>query len=107
MALAWDLIVSKRLPEKPPPDLDAIVLEDGSVLVSFAARPVALPKVLTPAERAVASMVIAGLENSAIARARKTSVRTVANLLARCFKKLGVNSRAELAALVHGTKPLA
>ncbi len=93
-----------RVPDKPPPDLEAVVLEDGSMLVSYSAQAVSLPKTLTTAERAVASLALAGHDNAAIARLRGTSVRTVANLLARCFRKLGVSSRAELAALVHGTK---
>jgi DNA-binding CsgD family transcriptional regulator len=95
-------VPKRRLPEPLPPDADAVILEDGSMLVSFA-TPAAAP-VLTNAERAVAALVLAGCDNATIARARGTSVRTVANLLARCFRKLGVSSRAELAALVHGSK---
>jgi DNA-binding NarL/FixJ family response regulator len=91
-----------RLPPEAPPDTQILPLEDGSSLVSFAAQPVAL-QVLTSAERSVAALALAGLDNAAIARARATSVRTVANLLARCFRKLGVRSRTELAALVQGT----
>ncbi len=91
-----------------PSDMEVVALEDGTLLVSYTARPgakggAAVGK-LTPAERAVAALALAGLENAAIARARKSSVRTVANLLARCFRKLGVRSRTELAALVQGTK---
>ncbi|MGE5182302.1 MAG: response regulator transcription factor [Acidobacteriota bacterium] len=53
---------------------------------------------LTPAEREVAADVIAGLSNVAIARRRRRSPRTVANQLASIYRKLGVGSRAELAA---------
>lgn len=53
---------------------------------------------LTPAEREVVRLARQGLRNAAIAAARGTSVRTVANLLARAYRKLGVGSRAELAA---------
>jgi DNA-binding CsgD family transcriptional regulator len=53
---------------------------------------------LTEAERAVAEGAALGKSNAEIARRRGTSVRTVANLLARAFGKLGVRSRLELAA---------
>jgi DNA-binding CsgD family transcriptional regulator len=54
--------------------------------------------VLTDAERDVVRRALAGISNAEIARARKTSARTVANLLARSYRKLGVSSRRELAA---------
>lgn len=58
---------------------------------------------LTEAERDVARLVAKGMSNAAIAEARGTHVRTVANQLASLFRKLGVASRAELrAALAKG-----
>jgi DNA-binding NarL/FixJ family response regulator len=67
------------------------------------------PRELTSSEREVATMALAGLANRAIAEARSSSVRTVANLLARVFRKLGVRSRGELAALAFtpGGEPAA
>ncbi|MBL8954105.1 MAG: response regulator transcription factor [Myxococcaceae bacterium] len=53
---------------------------------------------LTPAERVVVALLLEGKTNPQIARARKTSVRTVANQVASIFKKLSVGSRAELIA---------
>src|SRR5437868_2758062 len=53
---------------------------------------------LTEAERDVVRRAMEGRSNAEIARARGTAVRTVANLLARSFRKLGVASRRELAA---------
>jgi DNA-binding CsgD family transcriptional regulator len=53
---------------------------------------------LSPAERAVSRQVLAGLSNAAIARRRGCSPRTIANQLAAVYRKLGVSSRAELAA---------
>jgi DNA-binding CsgD family transcriptional regulator len=61
--------------------------------------PCDLPCRLTASEREVAALALSGLANRAIAEARHSSPRTVANLLARVFKKLGVRSRSELAAL--------
>lgn len=52
---------------------------------------------LTVAERDVVRRVLGGASNAAIARARGTSPRTVANQVASAFEKLGVSSRARLA----------
>lgn len=54
---------------------------------------------LTPAERDVVRGVLLGMSNAAIARVRRRATRTIANLLARVFRKLGVQSRSELRAL--------
>lgn len=54
--------------------------------------------VLTTAERGVAKLAARGLANSEIARRRGTSVRTVANQMAAILRKLGCDSRRELAA---------
>jgi DNA-binding CsgD family transcriptional regulator len=59
---------------------------------------------LTAAEVDVVARVLAGESNAEIARARRSTSRTVANLLARSYRKLGVASRRELAAkLTVGT----
>jgi DNA-binding CsgD family transcriptional regulator len=57
-----------------------------------------LPRSLSAAERAVAMGVLAGKSNAEIAKARRTSVRTVANQVASVFRKVGVHSRAQLVA---------
>ncbi len=54
---------------------------------------------LTAAERQVASDAAAGLSNAAIAKKRGRAVRTIANQLASVYRKLGIASRSELAAL--------
>lgn len=51
---------------------------------------------LSRAERAVVMLALDGLSNQEIARARGTSLRTVANQIASIFRKLGVGSRPEL-----------
>lgn len=61
---------------------------------------VALPA-LSHAERAVMLAILHGRSNAEIAAARGTTPRTVANQVARLFAKLGVRSRAELAARVR------
>lgn len=53
---------------------------------------------LTASEREVAELILAGCSNRHIARERGTSERTVANQVQSIFRKLGVVSRAELAA---------
>jgi DNA-binding NarL/FixJ family response regulator len=60
------------------------------------------PPELTDAEKQVLALLIEGRPNRFIARARRTSVRTVANQVASIFKKLSVTSRAELVALLTG-----
>ena len=55
---------------------------------------------LSDAEREVTERVIAGCTNRSIAVERDVSTRTVANQLASVYRKLDVNSRTELAALV-------
>jgi DNA-binding CsgD family transcriptional regulator len=52
---------------------------------------------LTAAEREVMRGVLAGKTNADIAAERGTATRTVANQVARIFKKMGVRSRAGLA----------
>jgi DNA-binding CsgD family transcriptional regulator len=53
---------------------------------------------LTRAEREVCEQLLLGASNAEIAAWRGTSARTVANQVASIFAKLGVSSRAELAA---------
>lgn len=55
------------------------------------------PARLTPAEKEVADFVAAGKTNAQIARARGTSIRTVANQVATLLEKLGVPSRHHVA----------
>jgi DNA-binding CsgD family transcriptional regulator len=83
-----------------PADIRASSLQVGDgkyVLLSFA-RSSSVADNLTPAERQVALAALAGLSTADIARMRGSSPRTVANQLATLFRKLGVSSRAELAA---------
>lgn len=65
----------------------------------------AMPAGLTSAEQAVAEQIADGASNHQIAEQRGTSVRTVANQVAKIFRKLDVQSRAELVALLHGASP--
>jgi DNA-binding NarL/FixJ family response regulator len=53
---------------------------------------------LTEAESDVVTGLLQGLSNREIAARRGSSARTVANQVATVFRKLGVRSRAELAA---------
>jgi len=53
---------------------------------------------LTRAQLEVARSIVRGESNAAIARRRGTSVRTVANQVASILRRLGVASRAQVAA---------
>jgi DNA-binding CsgD family transcriptional regulator len=55
---------------------------------------------LAPAEHAVIHLLIEGMTYAEIARARQTSVRTVANQVASGFRRLDVSGRAELLCLL-------
>ena len=72
------------------------------VVISLPAGPCAVRHELTRAEREIASDALAGHSTAAIARLRGRSPRTIANQLASIYRKLGVSSRAELAALWFG-----
>lgn len=83
-----------------PTDLRATQVRLGDrpyVLLSFP-KEVSGTDALTTAERQVVLAVLAGLSNAEVARLRGSSPRTIANQLARIYRKLGVSSRAELAA---------
>jgi DNA-binding NarL/FixJ family response regulator len=100
-----------------PGDVRAHALRLGSgsyVLLSFArGSGEAVPggaaglsgRGLTPAEQEVARGLLAGLSNVEIARLRGSSARTIANQVARLYSKLGVRSRAELAARFAAAPP--
>jgi DNA-binding NarL/FixJ family response regulator len=77
----------------------------GDVIV-ISADTLELPTAFSESERAVARALIAGSSNAEIAKARGTSIKTVANQLYAMYRKLGVNTREELVArLVDGEPP--
>jgi DNA-binding NarL/FixJ family response regulator len=55
---------------------------------------------VTPAEAEVARAAVSGLSNREIANRRFSSPRTVAAQLRSVYRKLGVHSRTELAAVI-------
>lgn len=61
------------------------------------------PNELTPTERQVADLVVAGRSNAEIAAALVVSLRTVESNLTRAYRKLGVRSRTELAAVYRAS----
>lgn len=70
--------------------------DDELAVLSFPVAEPELPSSVTSAEREVVAHLLDGLSNAEIAELRGTSVRTVANQVASIFRKLGVQSRAEL-----------
>lgn len=71
---------------------------DGVAIMIGAARPdVEFGAGLTEAERAVAVLAALGRSNAEIAAERGVASGTVANLLGRVYRRLGISSRAELA----------
>lgn len=83
----------------------------GRVAARWNPAPAAFPpgtpaRTLSPREAEVASAVAAGMSNKAIAVALWISVRTVENHLRSIFDKLGVDSRTQLAAVLHDNLPV-
>ena len=79
----------------PPTNLVAERIDDELVVFSWdIAEPP--PAKLTSAERDVLARVVRGESNQAIATARKTSVRTIANQVASLLRKTGATSRFDL-----------
>jgi DNA-binding NarL/FixJ family response regulator len=72
------------------------------VVVSIPSLRPAVFAALTRAEVEVVEAVLEGQAQREIARARGASTRTVSNQIARAYRKLGVTSATELAALVAG-----
>ena len=57
---------------------------------------------LTQAETEVARAAVSGLSNREIATQRGSAARTVAVQLRSIYRKMGISSRTELAALIDG-----
>lgn len=72
--------------------------QDSYVIVSLPVSAGQWQRDLTDAELDIALWILQGESNKRIAARRGTSVRTVANQIAGIYQKLGVTSRAELAA---------
>jgi DNA-binding NarL/FixJ family response regulator len=97
----------RGIPYVPPPGLRAhSIVVDGEQLVIFSypaddmigASPGGAK--LTPAEVAVARLLLAGHSNAQIACLRGVTASTVAKQIEKVFRHHGVHSRAELAALL-------
>jgi DNA-binding CsgD family transcriptional regulator len=105
---------SKRVARRPlvapsmPPDFRAAELSaDGRpfLVMSYELPRWEFPVALTPAERQVLLRVLDGETHEEVATARGISSRTVANQIASAFKKIGVRSRMELAAVLERGAP--
>lgn len=96
--------MKRPLPREKPPELVAYELEPGRVLFVYPLPTTPLVANLTKAEQEVTALVLDGHDNAGIAKVRGTSLRTTANQVASIFRKLGVSSRAELAAKIYDAK---
>ncbi|MBA2665166.1 MAG: helix-turn-helix transcriptional regulator [Bradymonadaceae bacterium] len=84
------------------PRVECIEINGAPVYVLSLSLEPALPDELSSAERAVVLLVLSGASNAEIAELRGTALQTVANQLHSAFKKMGINSRGDLAAAVYG-----
>ena len=81
----------------PPATLVAYRLDiNGEEIVLFSWGSETADATLSPAEEDVLRLLAEGQSNQAIATARGTSVRTVANQVAGLMRKLGASSRFEI-----------
>lgn len=80
---------------------EVLMAQARAALLTAGARPRRLamtgPDALTPAERRVAELAATAHTNAAIAEMLFINVKTVESHLARCYRKLGVPSRTDLA----------
>lgn len=89
---------------KSPPDVRVSELRVGEQRYLVVSRPLAPRRHgLTEAEWHVARLAAGGASNQEIAEERRTSVRTVANQMARVLEKLGVSGRRQLARFLVGS----
>jgi DNA-binding NarL/FixJ family response regulator len=98
--------VKAPLPKEPPTGVIAYELEPGKILFVHPLPNAFDDAKLSPSEREVAALILHGRDNASIAELRGTSVRTTANQVASIFAKLGVRSRAQLAAKAHEGRAL-
>jgi len=77
---------------------------DDYVVLSYPHAAAAPPPALTSTEQAIFTALLDGQSNHKIAARRGRALRTVANQVAAIFQKLGVGSRAELAAKFSGLR---
>jgi DNA-binding NarL/FixJ family response regulator len=88
--------MSRRRGEVGKPEgLSVDLIDDDYAVFAWDAEPVQ-EATLTAAERDVLGQIVSGASNEQIARARKSSVRTVANQVAALLRKLGADSRFDL-----------
>ena len=88
---------------RPPDGLERLDVElsgEHYVVLSHPSLPQTALLGLSDVESTIARAVAAGQTNEEVATGRGRSVFTVQNQLARIYKKLGISSRAELAALL-------
>ncbi|MCU0687227.1 MAG: helix-turn-helix transcriptional regulator [Polyangiaceae bacterium] len=96
-----DAVAPEERGPEPPSGLRGyrfLYKDEEYLVLSFPVATATLPDQLTDAERVVLRELLAGKSNAEIAGARGTSPRTVANQISSLYRKLGVASRAELAA---------
>jgi DNA-binding CsgD family transcriptional regulator len=95
----------------PAHEVRATRLPGGAVVLSFALgrSEDALEQLgrdpLTPTQREIARLAVTGMSDAEIARARGCSRHTVSNHLRAAYRRLGIGSRAELAARISPCLP--
>ncbi len=97
--------VAFELDQDSPAVVETIDVGGAEVYVLSIPLEPDFPHDLSASEREVVKLALRGASNAEIAEERGSAVQTVANQLRSAFKKIGVNSRAELAAALFGSPP--
>jgi DNA-binding CsgD family transcriptional regulator len=95
-ACALPHVPGERVNGRGPVGLAVELVDEDLAVFSWEVEPIAAEPELTAAEQDVLAHVVAGASNAEIARARATSIRTVANQVASLLRKLGAASRFDL-----------
>jgi len=91
----------RTLREQAPGRGDAHAFQVGGETFAVTSRRLETWEGLSSAQTEIANCLMRGMSNVEIAEARGTSVQTVANQITALYRRLGVNSRSELAGLAR------
>jgi DNA-binding CsgD family transcriptional regulator len=79
--------------------------DEDIIVLSVPLPKLRYPEHTTDAEREIIELVLKGLSAKEIAESRGASLRTVTTQLGAIFRKAGVNSQAELIAVITDRRP--
>jgi len=106
-------VMAPPRPKSRPPELPPAVVtrvtpmmfgEVAGLVIDVDGSEPQLQATLSAAEREIVALVLGGCNGHEIAARRGRSYRTIANQLARIYRKLGVDNRTDLIAALSGSR---